>query len=123
MTTKSLGVGLVPPAAGEDAGPRLAAPVVGNHLRSVLGSVQSAIKATPVPDQKDVHLVDAADLRGGPVLTLVAHGCLGGHAAHACVVRSTARPLFRVELVARETIQARGTAAALTCHVDLHINL
>ena len=51
------GVGLVPAAAREHAGPRPAAPVVRHDIGPALGSVQRPVHAAPVPDGKDVHLL------------------------------------------------------------------
>ena len=105
------GVGLVPPAPREDAGPRPAAPVVGHDVGPALGGVQRPVHAAPVADGEDVHLLGAMDGGGRPVLALVSHGRLGRHAADAFVAVAP-RAHGGVDLVPGEAVRARRVAAA-----------
>ena len=71
MVAELHGVCLVPAAPGEDAGTRPLSPVIGDDVGTALVGIQGSISATPVPNGKDVHLLNAVHHGGWPMLALV----------------------------------------------------
>mmetsp|Transcript_134708 Transcript_134708/g.375448 ORF Transcript_134708/g.375448 Transcript_134708/m.375448 type:complete len:243 (-) Transcript_134708:382-1110(-) len=112
VRTELLGVPLVPPRPGEDAGAGPVAPVVRDDLRAPLDRVEGAIHAPPVANGEHVDLVGPGKGHRRPLRAHVVQRLGRRHARDGGAVLLAARALGLRCLAAKARVARRGAASA-----------